>query len=69
MGVDTLGFVMIAVFVEGAPLSFKIKHIEVVVFLHAVNQSGSQLLVAVGEGTVVTIVALVQMLWELCTVL
>jgi hypothetical protein len=53
--INTLSLVMVCI--EGTPLSFEVKHVEIVVSLHLVDQSSLKFLGIVGERTVVSIFA------------
>jgi hypothetical protein len=66
VSVDALGFVML--FIERAPFSFKIKHVEIFIFFHLVNQSYLQFFSTVSKRTIITIVALAKVFWILCTI-
>ena len=66
VSVDTLSFVML--FIEWAPFSFKIKHVEIFIFFHLVNQSHLEFFGTVSKWTIITIVALAKVFWILCTI-
>ena len=53
---------LIVLLVEGAPLSLEVEHVEVCVLDHLVDEARLQLLGAVGEGAVVSIITFVQVL-------
>ena len=65
--INTLSLIMFLI--KRTPLSLEVKHIEIAIFLHLVNQPGFKVLGAVSEGAVVTVLALAQVLGVLRAVL
>lgn len=66
VSINTLS--LIVLLVERTPFRLEVEHVKVSILFHLVNQSGFELLGVVGERTVVTVFAFVQVLGVLCAV-
>ena len=65
MGIFTLGFVVFLI--VGTPLGLEIEHVEVSILKHEVDDSGPDIRDSMGEGAIVTVLAILNMSREFRT--